>query len=341
MAGPTGAALDGRTAAGWELRQPYDARIVGLVLLIVLGLGVSAQRVEGQRFLALSWEWAQSLIGLRESSQIGQGLARMGESLFPPQLGERTEVSRMEGFDPGRLPWFSRIERQESREVRVNRETLRTETHVEVREFLLEPVGYLWRVAVKMVETLEIALWGTILAVAVSVPLAIGGARNYTPSPGVYAAARGLVSLLRAIPEMISALFLVLAYGFGPIAGILALGLHAAGFLGKFYAEDVENADRGPQEALQAIGAGRLKVLWFGVLPQVFPQYIAYTLYILDRNVRMAIVIGIVGAGGIGQELKGRYDMFNYGHVSTILLALFVTVFILDQVSARIRARLI
>jgi phosphonate transport system permease protein len=140
---------------------------------------------------------------------------------------------------------------------------------------------------------------------------------------------------------MISALFLVLAYGFGPIAGILALGLHAAGFLGKFYAEDIENADRGPQEALQAIGAGKLKVLWFGVLPQVFPQYIAYTLYILDRNVRMAIVIGIVGAGGIGQELKGRYDMFNYGHVSTILLALFVTVFLLDQLSARIRARLI
>jgi phosphonate transport system permease protein len=205
----------------------------------------------------------------------------------------------------------------------------------------VQPVGYLWRVAVKMVETLEIALWGTILAVAVSVPLAIGGARNYTPSAGVYAVTRGLVSLLRAIPEMISALFLVLAYGFGPIAGILALGLHAAGFLGKFYAEDVENADRGPQEALHAIGAGKLKVLWFGVLPQVFPQYIAYTLYILDRNVRMAIVIGIVGAGGIGQELKGRYDMFNYGHVSTILLALFVTVFLLDQVSARIRARLI
>ena len=341
MAGASGAALGGRAASAWELRQPYDAKIVALVLLVALGLGLSAQRVEGPRFLALTWEWGQSLVGFRESSQIGQGLARMGESLFPPQLGERTEISRIEHFDPERLPWFSRIERQESREVRVNRQSLRTEAHVEVKQFLVQPVGYLWRVAVKMVETLEIALWGTILAVAVSVPLAIGGARNYTPSAGVYAVTRGLVSLLRAIPEMISALFLVLAYGFGPIAGILALGLHAAGFLGKFYAEDVENADRGPQEALHAIGAGKLKVLWFGVLPQVFPQYIAYTLYILDRNVRMAIVIGIVGAGGIGQELKGRYDMFNYGHVSTILLALFVTVFLLDQVSARIRARLI
>jgi phosphonate transport system permease protein len=311
------------------------------VLVVALGLGISAQRVEGQRFVALTWEWGESLAGLRESSQVGQGLARMGESLFPPQLGERTEISRIEKFDPARLPWFSRIERQESREVRVNRQSLQTETHVEIKEFLVQPVGYVWRVAVKMVETLEIALWGTILAVAVSIPLAIGGARNYTPSAAVYAASRGLVSFLRAIPEMISALFLVLAYGFGPIAGVLALGLHAAGFLGKFYAEDVENADRGPQEALQAIGAGKLKVLWFGVLPQVFPQYIAYTLYVLDRNVRMAIVIGIVGAGGIGQELKGRYDMFNYGHVTTILLALFVTVFLLDQASARIRARLI
>lgn len=341
MAGSPGVALGNRSPAEWELRQPYNAKIVALVLLVALGLGISAQRVEGQRFLALTWEWGQSLVGLRDSSQIGQGLARMGESLFPPQLGERTEISRIENFDPDHLPWFSRVERQESREVRVNRQSLQTETHVEVKEFLVQPVGYLWRVAVKMLETLEIALWGTILAVAVSIPLAIGGARNYTPSAGVYAASRGLVSFLRAIPEMISALFLVLAYGFGPIAGILALGLHAAGFLGKFYAEDVENADRGPQEALQAIGAGKLKVLWFGVLPQVFPQYIAYTLYILDRNVRMAIVIGIVGAGGIGQELKGRYDMFNYGHVSTILLALFVTVFLLDQVSARIRARLI
>jgi phosphonate transport system permease protein len=119
------------------------------------------------------------------------------------------------------------------------------------------------------------------------------------------------------------------------------LGFHAAGFFGKFYAEDIENADKGPQEALFAIGASKLKVLWFGVLPQVLPQYIAYTLYILDRNVRMATVIGIVGAGGIGQELKGRYEMFNYGHVSTILLVLFITVFLLDRLSARLRARLI
>ena len=196
-------------------------------------------------------------------------------------------------------------------------------------------------VFVKMVQTVEIAIWGTLLSVLLSIPLAYLAARNYTPSRFTYTLARGSISLLRSAPELIVALFLVLAYGFGPIAGVLALGLHAAGFLGKFYAEDIENADKKSQEALEAIGAGKLKTLWYGVLPQVLPQYIAYTLYILDRNIRMATVIGLVGAGGIGQELKGRFDMFQYDHVATILIAIFIVVFLLDQFSARLRARLI
>jgi phosphonate transport system permease protein len=122
---------------------------------------------------------------------------------------------------------------------------------------------------------------------------------------------------------------------------MLALGIHSAGFLGKFYAEDIEDADRKPQEALVALGAGKLRVLRAAVLPQVLPSYVAYTLYILDRNVRMATVVGLVGAGGIGLELKGRFDMFEYDHVGTILVAIFTTVLILDQISARLRARLI
>jgi phosphonate transport system permease protein len=102
----------------------------------------------------------------------------------------------------------------------------------------------------------------------------------------------------------------------------------------------IEDAADGPQEALRAIGAGRLKVLRYAVLPQVLNQYIAYTLYVLDRNVRMATVVGLVGAGGIGQELKGRYDMYNYSHMGTILLAIFITVFVLDQIAAHLRRRL-
>ncbi len=133
----------------------------------------------------------------------------------------------------------------------------------------------------------------------------------------------------------------MLAFGFGPIAGVLALGLHSAGFFGKFYADDIENADRGPQEALSSLGANNLKVLRYAVLPQVLPQYASYTQYVLERNVRMATVIGVVGAGGIGIELKGRFDMFNFGNVTTILVVLLITVLALEQLTQWARARLI
>jgi len=230
-----------------------------------------------------------------------------------------------------------RMTGEEARVERLDPETLQLRAVVERTEYLVEPAGYLVHVGVKLWETLMIAFWGTLLAVIMSAPLAFFSARNLTPHPALYGAARALVSLLRAVPELVSALFLVVAYGFGPIAGVLALALHGAGFLGKFYAEDVEAADPKPQEALAATGAGRLKVLRFAILPQVMPQYIGYTLYVLDRNFRMATVVGLVGAGGIGQELKGRFDMYNYHHVGTILVAMFAAVFLIDQVSARMR----
>jgi phosphonate transport system permease protein len=334
-------------ATGWEAadrwlaRPPFDARAVA-VLLVVLGLlAWSAQRVELDRMFGQLTEAAAATLGLRSESQVTRGMGRVAETMFPPVIEERIEVARVSGLDRERLPWLARIEVESRKDARMNPGTLAMEES-EVRvEVLVQPLGYLGRVALKMVETLEIALWATLLAVLVSAPLAFWGAANYAPNRYVYGAARGAVSFLRAVPELISALFLVLAFGFGPVAGILALGFHSAGFLGKFYAEDIENADRGPQEALAALGASKLKVLCTAVLPQVLPQYVAYTLYILDRNVRMATVIGIVGAGGIGQELKGRYDMFNYGHVTTILIAIFITVLVLDQLSARIRKRLI
>lgn len=130
----------------------------------------------------------------------------------------------------------------------------------------------------------------------------------------------------------------MLAYGFGPIAGVLALGLHAAGFLGKFYAEDIENADKKPQEALEAIGAGKLKTLWYGVIPQVLPQYIAYTAYILDRNLRMATVIGLVGDGhdadrqtpsGLGAAVELRLGKIRTGQAQYLVCLTQFAVFAL------------
>jgi phosphonate transport system permease protein len=329
------------TVDRWLERPPYGPGSLALLLLAFVLLAWSGQRVEVDKMLRQIGQAGAAAVGLAESSQVGAGLARVGESMWPPVIEERTETSRIADFDRAKLPWGARVEIEVKQDAKLDPQTLRMERREIRTEVLVEPFGYLKRVAWKMLETLEIALWATLLAVLVSAPLAYFGASNYAPNRMAYAAARGGVSFLRAMPELISALFLVLAFGFGAVPGILALGLHAAGFLGKFYAEDIENADRKPQEALAALGASKLKVLIAAVLPQVLPQYVAYTLYILDRNVRMATVIGIVGAGGIGQELKGRYDMFNYGHVTTILIAIFVTVFLLDQLSARIRRRLL
>lgn len=323
----------------WKIPAPYGMRTVLALLLVLAVLGFTGQRVEIGRMLGLTGEGLLATVGLRETSQVSAGVESIARTMFPLQVSERTEISRIENFDREQLPLFSYIEHEQVDEPRLNPETLQMESQHSEREVLVQPLGYLWHVLLKMAETLEIALWATLLAVLMSLPLAWFSARNYTANRLCYSTARALVSLLRAVPELVSALLLVLAYGFGPIAGVLALALHGAGFLGKFYAEDIETADDKPQEALRAIGANKLQVLRHAVLPQVMPQFIGYTLYMLDRNVRMATVVGLVGAGGIGQELKGRYDMYNYAHVGTILLAIFVTVFLLDQIAARLRQR--
>lgn len=333
--------LSANRASEWRLNPPYNARHILIALAALLVLAVTGARMEVPRMLHDSAQAIGYMVGLAEQSPVATGIQRVAESVWPLRISEETETARIENLDRDQLPWLARIEIRESREPRMNTTTLQIEETVERKEVLVEPIGYLLHVFAKMLETLEMALWGTLLAVLLSIPLAYFAAANYAPNRLAYHASRSTISLFRAIPELVSALFLVLAFGFGPIAGFLALGIHGAGFLGKFYAEDIENADRNPQEALQAIGAGKVKTLWYGVLPQVLPQYIAYTLYILDRNVRMATVIGIVGAGGIGLELKGRFDMFNFGHVGTILLIIFITVFLLDQFSARLRSRVL
>lgn len=323
-------------ASGWRYPPALRPRALAAWALLALAVLVSAPSVEAGRMLRMTGEAAVAL-ATGGRSQVLDGLGAIGRQLVPLQIAERREVSRIEDFDRDRLPPFSHIEVVEARVERLDPETLQMHAVVERTEYLVEPAGYLVHVGVKLWETLMIAFWGTLLAVLMSAPLAFFSARNLTPHPALYGVARALVSLLRAVPELVSALFLVVAYGFGPIAGVLALALHGAGFLGKFYAEDVEAADPKPQEALAATGAGRLKVLRFAILPQVMPQYIGYTLYVLDRNFRMATVVGLVGAGGVGQELKGRFDMYNYHHVGTILVAMFAAVFLIDQVSARMR----
>ena len=330
-----------RPPAEWLLHPTITPWMIGVLLVAVVILSISGKRVELDRMAAETAEYAVATVGLKESSQVGRSTTRFVGGLFPFQVSNETELALIQDFDRTKLPWFSHIEKRESVQPILNPETLKMESVVSTTEILVEPIGYLAHVLKLMVITIEIAFWATAIAVALAIPLAFFGSRNLTLHPVLYTMARGISSFLRAMPELILAMILVLAFGFGPIAGVLALGLHCAGFFGKFFADDAENADRGPQEALIAAGANRVKVARYAIIPQVWPQYVAYLQYIFERNIRSATVIGLVGAGGIGLELKGRFDLFNYHHVATILLVIFITVLVLEQVVGRMRSKLL
>ena len=191
-----------------------------------------------------------------------------------------------------------------------------------------------------MFETIEIAFLGTFIAIVLSIPLGLFSARNLAPNYFVYLICKTIVIFFRAIPEFIIAMILVIAIGFGAMPGVLALGLHTMGFLAKFYVEDIEHINKGPIDALKSSGATKSQIISFGVIPQVLPSFVANNLYILDRNVRMATMLGIVGAGGIGYELQSSFRMFEYERVSAIIILIFVTIFIIDHLSAFIRSKI-
>ena len=191
-----------------------------------------------------------------------------------------------------------------------------------------------------MFETIEIAFLGTFIAIVLSIPLGLFSARNLAPNYFVYLVCKTVVIFFRAIPEFIIAMILVIAIGFGAMPGVLALGLHTMGFLAKFYAEDIEHINKGPIDALKSSGATKSQIISFGVIPQILPSFIANNLYILDRNVRMATMLGIVGAGGIGYELQSSFRMFEYERVSAIIVLIFVTIFLIDHLSAFIRSKI-
>lgn len=308
-----------------------------LALMGVLLLGVSAVRMDLGRLAGQVSDVLLAPVGLVSPTQGSDALGGMFAQLYPIQLADRRDVAEIDGFDPARLPRFTYLETTEQTGRELDSETLDHVTVTRRTTWLVHPFGYAVQVADEMIETIEIALWGTILAIALSMPLALLGARSLTASRAVRGGARAVSALLRSVPELLSALFLVVAFGFGPGAGILALGLHAAGYLGRTFADAIEDADQRPVEALQAAGTGSLIAFRMAVLPQVRAPFVSAAFYILDRNVRTATIVGLVGAGGIGQELKGRMDMFEYSHVGTILVAIFIVVLLLDRIAIRLR----
>ena len=188
-----------------------------------------------------------------------------------------------------------------------------------------------------MIDTLAMSIAGTTFAVVLSIPAALLAATNTTPGPTTYKIARLALNTFRAIPELIMGIVFVAAVGFGMLPGVLALGLHSIGMVGKFFAEAIEHAHPAPVEAAQSTGATQMQVITHGVLPQVIPQFADVTMYRWEYNFRASTVMGMVGAGGIGTELIGSLRLLDYPQVAAIMIVILVAVTIVDSLSNWLR----
>lgn len=208
------------------------------------------------------------------------------------------------------------------------------------REFL-NPDFSQWQLLVgQMWLTVQIALWGTFLAVFIAVPLSLMASRNLSPSWLVWPVRR-VMDLLRSVPDLVVATLFIVAVGLGPLAGVLAIAFNTAGVLAKLFSEAVESIDKGPIEGVKATGAGGLHEIAWGVIPQVAPLWTSFALYRFESNSRAATVLGLIGAGGIGQTLFESLQGFEYAKVSTIAIIIVVAVTLIDMLSQAMRKRLL
>jgi len=207
-------------------------------------------------------------------------------------------------------------------------------------------------------ETFAISFMGTLMAVVIALSTVLFASRNLIysgllyemePKQGwkrtarmlPYLAAKSLLNILRTIPEMVWALIFVFLVGLGSFAGVLALGVHTGGVLGKLFGEVLEDVDNQPIESLQATGANRLQILFYGIVPQVLPQFISYILYRWEVNIRVAAVLGLVGAGGLGQRIHIAISLFLENQLLTFLIFIYILVTVADYLSSYLRRKLI
>jgi len=191
----------------------------------------------------------------------------------------------------------------------------------------------------RLLETIQMSLWGTTIGAIFSLPIAILSANNLTPW-WVRWCANFFQNTVRSIPSIILGLIFVAATGLGAPAGTLALGIYTIGYLGKFYQTAIESVDRYSLEALQVSGASWLQIAQYGVMPQVLPLLLGYTVYMFEYNIRAASVLGVVGAGGIGFELVNYIRGFEYNKATTMMLVLLVVVTFIDVISSQLRRHL-
>ena len=207
---------------------------------------------------------------------------------------------------------------------------------------LLPNLHYVPKIVSPLLETALMAFWGTLLAVVMSIPVSYLAASTTTPSMiFTFPIGRGLIVLSRSTHEIIFALIFVATLGLGPLPGIIALACRSVGFMSKTTAEAMENADRGPIEAIVATGAGQTARFLFGVVPQVFPIFLGNAIFAFDANVRRAAILGMVGAGGIGLHFSEQMKSYNYGNAGACVLAVVILVIVGEIISNRIRTKLI
>jgi phosphonate transport system permease protein len=208
--------------------------------------------------------------------------------------------------------------------------------------YFVPDLAFFPKTVLPLLETLLIAFWGTTLAIVMAVPVAYLAAKNITPHyPATYALGRLLIVLSRSTHEIIFALLYVSALGLGPLPGIMALASRSVGFLAKTTAEAIENVDRGPIEAIEATGAGQIKVFLFGVAPQIYPIVIGNLIFQLDINLRRAAILGLVGGGGIGLLFAELMQRIEYDKAGTVVMGVTGMVIIGEYISNRIRARVL
>ena len=197
--------------------------------------------------------------------------------------------------------------------------------------------AFLRKVAAASGETLAMSALGTLLAAVFGLLLALPASRLPGAAGWARLPTRLLLNALRAVPELVWAALLLISAGLGPLAGTLALALHTTGVLGRLFAEAANNGPQAPAEALRAQGVGGLRVFCYATLPQILPQLISYTLYRWENNIRAAAILGVVGAGGLGQMLAFHMGLFQMGRTATVLAAMLLLVALVDAVSYLLR----
>jgi len=217
-----------------------------------------------------------------------------------------------------------------------------TQDIINLVDYMLPVQFDYWERALELTfETLWMAVIGTLLAIVLSVPLAFMAASNTTPHPTVYAAARGIITFSRAVPDLVFALVFVRALGIGVLPGIMALALHSVGMIAKLLADAIEQADKSPREAVRSVGAGPFQNIITSIVPQIIPAFISISLYRLDINLRSSTVLGLVGAGGVGLLLKKTLGQLDYSNALGVVAIIFAFILLMEVLSAAVRLQIL